>query len=48
MNEIHPFIEKNLKKIFSKIPIKIQNGILYILVSATIIDFVLSIIKYLQ
>ena len=48
MNEIHPFIEKRLKKVFSKIPIKIQNGILYILISATLVDLVLSVVKYLQ
>ena len=48
MNEIHPFIEKRLKKVSSKIPIKIQNGILYILIFATLVDLVLSVVKYLQ
>lgn len=48
MNEIHPFIEKRLKKVSSKVPIKIQNGILYILISATLVDLVLSVVKYLQ
>lgn len=47
VNHIHPFLEKHLKKVLSKIPYYVQIITLYILTSVYIIDTAFSITKYL-
>jgi uncharacterized membrane protein len=46
INFVHPFIEKKVKKISNKIPINLQNAILYIALIALFVDTALSCIKY--
>lgn len=46
-NLIHPYVEKNMNKILSKLPFKIQKTLLYIGSIIFIVDEIMSIIKYL-
>lgn len=48
INLIHPFIEKNVKKILKKIPVKVQAISIQFLFIVLIADTVLSSIKYLS
>lgn len=48
MKDIHPFIEKQINKISSKIPTKIKNIIVVTVLLGTVVDLILSIIKYLN
>lgn len=48
INLIHPFIEKNVKKILKKIPVKVQAILIHFLFIVLIVDTVLSSIKYLS
>lgn len=45
---IHPFVEKNIKRILKKIPIKVQAISIHFLFIILIADTVLSSIKYLN
>lgn len=47
MKDMHPFIEKKVKKISSNISEKARNIIIYVVLSITCIDFTISIINYL-
>lgn len=47
MKDIHPFVEKQIKKVSKKINQKIKSIIIYSAVSITFIDSVISIINYL-
>lgn len=48
MKDIHPFIERKLRKISSKISTKTRKIIIYIVLSGTLVDLVFSIINYLK
>ena len=48
MKDIHPFIEKIVKKITSKVSLKIKNTVVYGMLLVTTIDLILSIIKYVN
>lgn len=48
MRDIHPFIEKRLRKITSKLKTKTKTIIVCTALSITAIDFILSIIKYVN
>lgn len=46
VEKIHPFVRKQLKKISTKIPNKIQISLLTLFLVIIIIDFIMSIIRY--
>lgn len=48
INNIHPFVEKKVKKILKKIPKWFQVSFIRVLIILLIIDTVLSCIKYLM
>lgn len=48
MKVLHPFVEKTLKKISKKIPIKVQSVIVYTAVGITAVDTIISIINYIK
>lgn len=48
VEKVHPFVKRNLEKKIIKIPNKIQIIILYILVAIILVDFIFSIIKYIN
>lgn len=48
MKDIHPFIERKIRKISSKISEKTKNIIIYIILTGTLVDLILSVIKYLK
>ena len=45
---IHPFIEKNVKKVLKKIPLKIQTIVIHLAFIILVTDTILSSIKYLN
>lgn len=48
MKDIHPFIEKRVRKVSSKLSEKTKNIIVYTALTGTMVDFVFSIVKYLK
>lgn len=47
MKDIHPFIEKQVRKISSKMTLKTRNIIVGLVLTGTAIDLVISVINYL-
>lgn len=47
MKDIHPFIEKQVRKISSKMSQKTRNIIICVILTATSIDLVISVVNYL-
>ena len=47
MRDIHPFIEKKVRKIASKIPEKTKSIIIYTVLTVTLVDLIMSVISYL-
>lgn len=47
MKDIHPFIEKQVRKISSKMTLKTRNIIVGVVLTGTAIDLVISVINYL-
>lgn len=47
MKDIHPFIEKQVRKISSKMTLKTRNIIVGVALTCTVIDLVISVINYL-
>ena len=48
MKDIHPYIAKKVRKRYSKIKPKTRNVIIYSMLAFTTLDFILSIIKYVN
>lgn len=48
MKDIHPYIAKKVRKRYSKIKLKTRNVIIYSMLTFTTLDFILSIIKYVN
>ena len=48
VEKIHPFVTRKLKKCLELIPKNIQNFLIYVPVLIIIIDFILSIVKYIN
>ena len=47
IKDLHPFIEKKVRKIASKIPEKTKSIIIYTVLTVTLVDLIMSVISYL-